>query len=213
MPSSCFASVRESTRDVRAHRVRDLHRHVAEAAHADHRDALAGPGAPVAQRRVGRDAGAQQRSGGVERDAVGDAQDVVLVRDDLRAVAAVGVGSVVRAAVVGRDVALQAELLLAGEAVLALAARVDEAPDADAVADRVLRDLRADLAARCRRSRGRAPSGRSRGPIPRAPGGCRSGRSRRTRCRSARRAGRHRGARRCRARRPDRRSGRGGRGS
>ena len=121
---------------MRAHRVRDLNGHVAEAAHADDRDARARTGVPVAQRRIRRDAGAQQRCGGVERDAVRDAEHVVLVGDDLGAVAAVCVGAVVVAAVVGGDVALQAELLFAGEAVLAFAAGVDEASDPDAVARR-----------------------------------------------------------------------------
>ena len=45
-----------------------------------------------------------------------------------------------------RDVALQAELLFAGEAVLAFAAGIDEASDPDAIADGVLGDVLADLA-------------------------------------------------------------------
>ena len=72
--------------------------------------------------------------------------DVVLVGDDLRAVSAVCVGAVVVAAVVGRDVALQAELLFAGEAVLAFAAGIDEASDPDAIPDGVLGDVLPDLA-------------------------------------------------------------------
>ena len=59
--------------DLGAHRVGDLDGHVAEAAEADDGDLLAGAGAPVAQRRVGGDAGAQQRRGDVEVDALGDA--------------------------------------------------------------------------------------------------------------------------------------------
>ena len=83
----------------------------------------------------------------VERDAVGDAQHEVLVDDDVRAVATVGPGVVlvVVLRVVGADVALEAVLLLAGLAVLAFAARVDHAADADVVADLVLADLGADL--------------------------------------------------------------------
>jgi hypothetical protein len=46
---------------VRAHRMRDLQAHVAQPADADHADLLARPGLPVAQRRIGGDAGAQQR--------------------------------------------------------------------------------------------------------------------------------------------------------
>ena len=119
----------DSTVTSRAERVRDLNAHVAEPAHADDRDLLARTRAPVLQRRIRGDPGAQQGSGDVERDAVGNAQHVILVDDDLRAVSAVGGRAVIGAAVIGGDVAAQAELLLAGEAVLALAARVDEASD------------------------------------------------------------------------------------
>ena len=132
-------------RDLGAHRVGELDRHVAEAAEADDGDLLARAGVPVAQRRVGGDAGAQQRRGGVELQAVGDAQDEVLVDDDVVGVAAVGDRAVAVDRAVGLRVARQAVLLLAGLAVLALAAGVDHAADADAVARRERRDLRADL--------------------------------------------------------------------
>ena len=59
--------------DLGAHGVGELDGHVAEPAEADDGDLLAGAGAPVAQRRVGGDAGAQQRRGDVELDALGDA--------------------------------------------------------------------------------------------------------------------------------------------
>ena len=53
---------------VRAEAVRELQRHVAESAEADDADLLARADVPVAQRRVGGDAGAEQRrgAGGVE---------------------------------------------------------------------------------------------------------------------------------------------------
>ena len=59
--------------DLGAHGVRELDGHVAEAAEADDGDLLAGTGAPVPQRGVRGDAGAQQGSGDVELDALGDA--------------------------------------------------------------------------------------------------------------------------------------------
>src|SRR5690606_13738671 len=56
----------------------------------------------------------------------------------------VGLFTGVLAAVVGRDIALEAELFLAGKAVLALAAGVDEASDSDPVTDLVPGDVRPD---------------------------------------------------------------------
>ena len=55
--------------DFGAERMRDLHADVAEAAHSDDRDLLAGSRDPVLQRRVEGDAGAEQRGdlGEVER--------------------------------------------------------------------------------------------------------------------------------------------------
>ena len=52
--------------DVRAEGAGELHAHVAEAAEADDADLLSGADLPVAQRRVRRDAGAEQRRGGGE---------------------------------------------------------------------------------------------------------------------------------------------------
>ena len=79
-------------------------------------------------------------------------------------VAALGRLAVVARAVVGQDGALGAELLLAVLAVLALAARVDHAADADAVADLVPRhavadrgDDAGDLVARDHAGRWRSP--------------------------------------------------------
>src|SRR5690606_26139985 len=99
---------------------------------------------PLPQRRVGGDARAQQRRGDVEADALRDAAHEGVLHHDLLAVAAVGVLAVVADAVVGRDVALDAELLGARPAVLALTAGVDHAADPDPVADLELRHVRAD---------------------------------------------------------------------
>ena len=114
-------------------------------ADADDGDRAAGAGAPPAQRRVGRDAGAEQRRGDVEVHRVGDAQHEALADDDLLGVAAHRPLAVVALRVVGADRGLGAEHLHAVLARLALAARVDEAADADAVADGVPGDLVTDL--------------------------------------------------------------------
>ena len=76
--------------DVGAERVGELHAHVAEPAETDDADLLALGDAPVAQRRVGRDAGAEQRRGPGEVEVGRDAQDEALVDDDAVGVAAVG---------------------------------------------------------------------------------------------------------------------------
>ena len=164
-------------------------------ADADDGDRAAGAGAPPAQRRVRRDAGAEQRRGDVEVHGVGDAQHEALADDDLLRVAAHRPLAVVALRVVGADRGLGAEHLHAVLARLALAARVDEAADADAVADGVAGDLVTDLDARCRRSRGRRSAGSAPAPTPHARCGCRSGRCRRRRWRCGRRRGAGRGAR------------------
>ena len=76
--------------DVGAERVRELHAHVAEPAEADDADLLAAGHAPVAQRRVGGDARAQQRRGAGGVEVGRDAQHELLVHDDALRVAAVG---------------------------------------------------------------------------------------------------------------------------
>ena len=123
--------------DLGAEGVGDLDGHVAQPAEADDGDLLAGAGAPAAQRGVGGDAGAQQRRGGGRVEAVGDGEDEVGVDDDVGGVAALGGGAVAVGAGVGADHAVEAVLLVAVAAVGALAAGVDHAADADAVADLV----------------------------------------------------------------------------
>ena len=125
--------------------VGDLDAHVAEAAEADDGDLLAGSGAPLAQRRVHRDAGAQQRCGLGRLDAVGDAEDVVGVDDDVGGVATLRGGAVAVGAGVRRHHALDAVLLVTVAAVGALAARVHHAAHADAGADLVAGDVGPDL--------------------------------------------------------------------
>ena len=98
---------------------------------------LPGPDLPVPQRRVGGDAGAQQRrDGGQVRFGMADLQHEALVDDDVLRVAAQRVaGRVRRRAVVGADEAVLAVLLQALVAGRAVPAAVDHAADADQVAD------------------------------------------------------------------------------
>ena len=142
--SSALASEREMVVTVAPMRGGDLDAHVAEAADADDGDRAAGARTPAAQRGVGRDAGAEQRRRDVEVHRVGDAQDEALADDDLLRVAAHRPLAVVALRVVGADRGLGAEHLHAVLARLALAARVDEAADADPVADGVAGDLVTD---------------------------------------------------------------------
>ena len=73
----------------RAHRVREFHAHMTEAAESYDRDFLPGPYVPMPQRGVKRDTGAEQRRAGVERQIVGNAQNIILIDDDFVRIAAV----------------------------------------------------------------------------------------------------------------------------
>ncbi len=123
----------------------DLHSHVAEASHANDRNLLTGTGIPVLQRGVQRDARAEQRRGGIQSDALGDAQHIVLVRDDLGAVATIGLFARVLTAVIRSDVTFETELIVAREAIYTLATRVHKTTNADSVANLVLSHRRTDL--------------------------------------------------------------------
>jgi hypothetical protein len=94
------------------------------------------------QGRVGGDAGAQEGGGAGGVEAVGDAQDELLVDHDLGGVAAEGGGGAVHlGAVVGKRHALLAELFLVVVAGAAGAAAVDHAADAGQVAGGEAGDL------------------------------------------------------------------------
>ncbi len=131
-----------------AQRGGELHAHVAQPAETDDANALTGARAPALERVVRGDARAHERRGLLERHAVGHVHQVVLLDGDALRVAAGGGEAVAADARVGPDGrrGSGAELLLALLAHVALAAGVDEAPDADAVADLELRHLGADLA-------------------------------------------------------------------
>ncbi|PAV70940.1 hypothetical protein WR25_02188 [Diploscapter pachys] len=133
--------------DLRAHRRGDLDAHVAEAAETDDADLLAGAHLPVMQRRIGGDAGAEQRRhGGKVLFVMADVENEILGHDDMVGIAAEGVAAhhLVRA-VIGADEARRlAILLLAVVARGAMAAAVDHAADAGDVADLELRHVAAD---------------------------------------------------------------------
>ena len=129
---------------VRAHGMRQLDAHVAQAADADHADRVPRSHLPVAQRRVGGDARAQQRrDGGQLCLGVTDAQDVALVHHDLLGIPAERVARRVRRRpVVGADHVV-AVVLQPRVAVLAALAAIDDAADADQIAHLEAGHLRA----------------------------------------------------------------------
>ncbi len=66
-------------RHMRAHGVSELHAHVAEAAKTDDANFLALPDFPVLERRIGGDAGAEQRRGRRRVEVCRHAQDKALI--------------------------------------------------------------------------------------------------------------------------------------
>jgi hypothetical protein len=131
--------------DVSAEGVRELHAHVPQPAKADDADRLPRTDVPVTQRRVGRDAGAEERSDGGEGQPVRDAQRERFVHDDALGVAAVGdaSGVCVRAVIREHWKAL-AELFESLCATGARATRADHAADAGQVTLAKPRDGAAD---------------------------------------------------------------------
>ena len=116
-----------------------------EAAEADDADLLARADLPMAERRIGRDARAEQGSGGGEVQALRDAEGEGLVDDDGGRVTAEGMAAeVFVGAIVGEGRSREAELLQTFLAARAGAAGVDHAARGADVADLDLRDLGAD---------------------------------------------------------------------
>src|SRR5208283_253684 len=100
---------------------------------------------PVAQRRVGRDARAQQRRDRLQVQRSGNLHDEAVIDHDLFAVAAEGQPSAAALAIVVRQRrALHAILLQPLPARLALAAGIDHAADPGVVADLELVHFSAD---------------------------------------------------------------------
>ncbi len=75
---------------MRAESMGKLHAHVPQAAKSDNSDFLALANFPVPQRRISRDAGAQQRGNPGRIEFLGNAQDEGLVNHDAFRIAAVG---------------------------------------------------------------------------------------------------------------------------
>ena len=129
--ASCvFPARRREDHDRRAEGVRELHRHVPEPAQTHDPHLLPLADVPVPQRRVGRDARAQERRDRGEVEAVRDPQNEVLVDDDAVRVTAVGHAAEVDVRrVVGERRRRRTVLLLPVPARRAGAAGVDEAAD------------------------------------------------------------------------------------
>ena len=126
-------------------RVSKLHPHVAESAETDHADLLAFGDAPVAHRRIGRDAGTEQRRGSGEVEVGRNSQNEALIDDDAVGVAAIGDAAEVLVGEVVGERQVRAELLQALLALRAGAVGIDHAADRGEVAGLELRDCGADL--------------------------------------------------------------------
>ena len=179
-----------------AHGPRQLDRHMAESADADHADAFAGAGLPVPKRRVGGDTCAEQRRcrGGV--DAGRDSHHEPLVHDDGGGIAALRrPARLLLLAAVGAGHAALAVLLEPLCAAGAIEAAVDDAADAHHVTRAVAGDLAADGDHPAHDLVSRDLRVLDTRPIPRGRSGGRSGRSRRRGSRSGRRGRRGRGGR------------------
>jgi hypothetical protein len=130
-----LVGARGEGRDLAAHRARELQRQVAEPSDPDDADAHLGPRV-AAERRVHRDAGAQQRRRMLRRDRLREREREARVDADPLREAAVVLHA-------GRDL-VRAEVLFAADAGLALETRPSLPADADALAFREPRDLRAE---------------------------------------------------------------------
>ena len=133
---------RAEHRDVSTHGPGNLHRHVAEAAEPDHANAMSFANAVALERRIGGDAGAQQRRDAGQRHALLDPEDILLPDDDMGGVAALGGCRAVQfGGVVGERDMFLAELFFVLLAGLARATGIDEAADAREVSHLEATDL------------------------------------------------------------------------
>ncbi len=130
---------------MRAHRLRQFDAHVPQPTEADDADLFAWPRAPLAQRRIGGDAGAQQRRDPGRIEVFRHAQHEVLIYHQIGGVAAVGYGAgLTILAVIGAGKAVLAILFQPLIAARTAAAGIHHATDADQIADPVTRDMAAD---------------------------------------------------------------------
>src|SRR5580658_7574445 len=105
--------------------MRKFQSHVAQSPKADHTNALSLADIPVAQRRISRDARAEQRSGGSQVEFGRNLKNEMFIGDDVVRVSPVGNRTIVIAAVVRPDRLLLAVLLLPVAATGTLPATVD----------------------------------------------------------------------------------------
>jgi len=130
---------------VRAEGVGQFDGHVPEPAQAHHADLAPRAHLPVAQRRPGRDAGAEQGSRRGRVQPLGDAQDVILIdHDPLGIATARGLAGLLLDAAIGAGHAVLAILLQPLVTARAMAARVHDASHGGEVPHLEFRDLRAD---------------------------------------------------------------------
>ena len=114
---------------------------MAQSAEPQHGYLLARSDVPLGDRRIGGDAGAQQRSCRHEVQGIGNTANKPLIDDDFLRVAALSDSSVDIPGVVSTDRPVEARLLLPCLALLTVSARVDQTSDAYSVSRFVLRDL------------------------------------------------------------------------
>ena len=116
-------------------RLGEFDAHMAKAAETDDADLLARPHFPVPQRRIGGDAGAQQRRHRLEVEIFRHLRDETLLDHDLFGIAAEGeVFRFPLATVIGPREAFFAELFEIGLARRAMAAGIDHAADGGEIA-------------------------------------------------------------------------------
>src|SRR6266536_4999361 len=116
---------------MRSESLRKLHAHVPEAAQANNADLLSLANVPVPQRRICRNPGAQQRRCTGKVQLVGDAQYERLAHHNAVRVSAISdAAENLVLSVIGEGREVNAELLLAGEAIDALSAGTDHTADA-----------------------------------------------------------------------------------
>ena len=142
-----FTGAAREEGDFCAEGVSEFYRHMAEAAETDDRDFAAFADVPVAQRRPGSDAGAEDGRHGFGIEVFRHFQHEGVADGDGFGIAAVGGLAVVFVdAAVSCDEAVFAVLLEIVFAGFAVTAAIDEAADVDEVAGLELADLRADAA-------------------------------------------------------------------
>lgn len=128
-----------------AHGLGELDAHVAEAAHAENPDLVTGFDAVVLERRVGGDAGAENRCGTGQRQTFRDPHNKMFADHDAVGITAHGIAAVdpIRGGV-SHGRAFEAILLEVRLTGFAAAAGVDHAADADQIAYLVTGDIRTD---------------------------------------------------------------------